>query len=201
VLLCGLSYRSSKNFSVHSLILTGVIFGFYLLVHGALPHSRRKPRKNALVAHLAYRRPLVHGHFPYQDSGRCNARGRLRLILFLPRAKRPLARRRKKRHLGMETGKVKKLVFITASLITGACVSASGIIGVRRPDGAHLMRKLIAPTTGIFCPPRRWRGGIPAAVRRGGENAYCPGRTARRSDNSIAGGTILPLFLLRETNR
>jgi len=52
----------------------------------------------------------------------------------------------------METGKVKKLVFITASLITGACVSASGIIGFVGLMVPHLMRKLIGPDHRYLLP-------------------------------------------------
>ncbi|MFH1318543.1 MAG: iron ABC transporter permease [Candidatus Omnitrophota bacterium] len=46
-------------------------------------------------------------------------------------------------HLGVNAKRVKKIIFITASCITGACVSASGIIGFVGIIIPHFMRKFV----------------------------------------------------------
>jgi len=49
-------------------------------------------------------------------------------------------------HLGLAVGKIKALIFVTASLITAVGVSVSGIIGFVGLIIPHFMRRLIGPT-------------------------------------------------------
>ncbi|UCB57239.1 MAG: iron ABC transporter permease [Candidatus Omnitrophota bacterium] len=49
----------------------------------------------------------------------------------------------KARHLGVNAEQVKKILFITASFITGACVAASGIIGFVGLIIPHFMRRIV----------------------------------------------------------
>lgn len=49
----------------------------------------------------------------------------------------------KARHLGVSAAQVKKILFITASFITGACVAASGIIGFVGLIIPHFMRRIV----------------------------------------------------------
>ncbi len=62
--------------------------------------------------------------------------------------------------LGVNTETTKKIVFITASLITGACVSACGIIGFVGLVIPHLMRKLTGPDHRFLLPASALAGGI-----------------------------------------
>ena len=60
----------------------------------------------------------------------------------------------------MNTNRAKKIVFVTASLITGACVSASGIIGFVGLVMPHLIRKITGPDHRLLLPASALAGGI-----------------------------------------
>ncbi len=55
-------------------------------------------------------------------------------------------------HLGVNSKQVKKLLFIAASCITGACVAASGIIGFVGLIIPHLMRKIVGVDHRLLLP-------------------------------------------------
>ena len=63
-------------------------------------------------------------------------------------------------HLGLETELVKKLLFIITSLITGACVAASGIIGFVGLIVPHFMRRFTGPDHQILIPASILGGAI-----------------------------------------
>lgn len=55
-------------------------------------------------------------------------------------------------HLGIEVEKLKKILFIITSLITGALVSVSGIIGFVGLIIPHIMRLIVGPNHKILIP-------------------------------------------------
>jgi len=55
-------------------------------------------------------------------------------------------------HLGVNSKQVKKILFFTASCITGACVAASGIIGFVGLIIPHFMRKIIGVDHRLLLP-------------------------------------------------
>ena len=55
-------------------------------------------------------------------------------------------------HLGVNSRRVKKILFITASCITGACVAASGIIGFVGLIIPHFMRKIVGVDHRLLIP-------------------------------------------------
>ncbi|MDI6703662.1 MAG: iron ABC transporter permease [bacterium] len=63
-------------------------------------------------------------------------------------------------HLGVEVIKVKRLLFIITSFITGGCVSASGIIGFVGLIIPHFMRQLIGPNHVVLIPASVLAGAI-----------------------------------------
>ncbi len=63
-------------------------------------------------------------------------------------------------HLGLEVESVKKLLFIVASLITGACVAASGIIGFVGLIAPHFIRRFSGPDHRILIPASALGGAI-----------------------------------------
>lgn len=63
-------------------------------------------------------------------------------------------------HLGLETELVKKLLFIITSLITGACVAASGIIGFVGLIVPHFMRRFTGPDHQALIPASILGGAI-----------------------------------------
>lgn len=63
-------------------------------------------------------------------------------------------------HLGLEAELVKKLLFIITSLITGACVAASGIIGFVGLIVPHFMRRFTGPDHQVLIPASILGGAI-----------------------------------------
>lgn len=64
------------------------------------------------------------------------------------------------RHLGVETERLKKIMLISASLITAAAVSISGIIGFIGLIIPHAMRILVGPDNRILIPSSALAGTI-----------------------------------------
>ncbi|CAG34944.1 FecCD family ABC transporter permease [Desulfotalea psychrophila] len=62
--------------------------------------------------------------------------------------------------LGVETARVRKILLITASLITAVCVSATGIIGFIGLIVPHLMRIVVGPDNRKLLPVSFLAGGI-----------------------------------------
>ncbi|OIO76277.1 MAG: hypothetical protein AUJ85_00950 [Elusimicrobia bacterium CG1_02_37_114] len=63
-------------------------------------------------------------------------------------------------YLGMDTENVRKIFFIIASIIVGACVSVSGIIGFVGLLIPHLMRKITGPVHAVLIPASALAGAI-----------------------------------------
>jgi iron complex transport system permease protein len=63
-------------------------------------------------------------------------------------------------HLGVETELIKKILFLIASFITGACVSAAGIIGFVGLIIPHFMRRLTGPDHDMLIPASALGGAI-----------------------------------------
>lgn len=63
-------------------------------------------------------------------------------------------------HLGLETDLVKRLLFIITSLVTGACVAASGIIGFVGLIVPHFMRRFTGPDHQVLIPASILGGAI-----------------------------------------
>jgi len=62
--------------------------------------------------------------------------------------------------LGVEVERVKKIVFVFASLITGAVVSVSGLIGFVGLVVPHLVRMIWGPDHRFLLPASALMGGI-----------------------------------------
>lgn len=63
-------------------------------------------------------------------------------------------------HLGVNSKQVKKILFITASFITGACVAASGIIGFVGLIIPHFLRKIVGVDHRVLLPASCITGAI-----------------------------------------
>lgn len=66
----------------------------------------------------------------------------------------------KARHLGVNAEDVKKILFIAASFITGACVAACGIIGFVGLLVPHFMRKIVGTDHRLLLPASCIAGAI-----------------------------------------
>lgn len=63
-------------------------------------------------------------------------------------------------HLGVNSHQVKKILFITASVITGACVAASGIIGFVGLIVPHFMRRFVGVNHRLLLPASCLAGAV-----------------------------------------
>jgi iron complex transport system permease protein len=100
--------------------------------------------------------------------------------------------------LGVNTDMTKKIIFVTASLITGACVSACGIIGFVGLVVPHIMRKITGPDHRLLLPASALAGGIflplcDALAR----SVIAPVELPVGVITGLAGGIFFLFFLLR----
>lgn len=63
-------------------------------------------------------------------------------------------------HIGVDTERMKMALFLTASMITGAAVSAAGMIGFVGLIVPHFMRMIVGPDHRILIPSSFLAGGI-----------------------------------------
>ncbi|WP_419787445.1 FecCD family ABC transporter permease [Pseudodesulfovibrio sp.] len=67
---------------------------------------------------------------------------------------------RSARSLGVDTGRVRLILLLTASLISAVCVSVSGIIGFVGLIIPHLMRLAVGPDNRVLLPASGLAGGL-----------------------------------------
>jgi iron complex transport system permease protein len=151
---------SRKNFSISSLILTGVIFGFIfssavLLILALAAPDKIQPSIIWLSGDLSA--PDVR---LIAIVSAIIILGIIVLFIFSKELNILVLGEEKAATLGMNTERTKKIIFITASLITGACVCATGIIGFVGLVIPHLMRKITGPDHRILLPASALAGGI-----------------------------------------
>ena len=63
-------------------------------------------------------------------------------------------------HLGVDSNRIKKILFILASFITGACVASSGVIGFVGLIVPHFMRRIVGVNHEILLPSSCLAGAI-----------------------------------------
>ncbi|MBN1622069.1 MAG: iron ABC transporter permease [Endomicrobiales bacterium] len=131
---------SRYNFSVYTLILAGVIIGFLfsslvLLIIALSDTNKMHSTILWLMGDLSSpARGLIRIVAFFVFSG-------LLMLLYFGRELNILTLGDEKaQHLGVNAEFIKKIVFIAASFITGACVSVSGTIGFAGLIVPHIMR-------------------------------------------------------------
>ena len=189
---------SRKNFTVNSLILTGVIFGFIF--------------SSAVLLILALSSPeKIHSALIWLTGDLSSASTDISLLVpimvvfgtavlyfYAGELNTLVLGEEKALTLGVETERVKKIIFITASLITGACVSVSGIIGFVGLVIPHLIRKFTGPDHRYLIPASALGGAafLPlcdAAAR----TIIAPIELPVGVITGLAGGIFFLVFLLR----
>ncbi|HBU69244.1 MAG TPA: iron ABC transporter permease [Elusimicrobia bacterium] len=161
-LICiGLVYiiASRKSFSASYLILTGVILGFIFSAAVLLMFAVADPKR----VHSALF--WLMGDLSSPETGLVKMAAAVILpgiavLLYYAREINILTLGEEKaKNLGIETGRLIKILFITASLITAACVSASGIIGFVGLIVPHWARKFTGPDNEVLLPVSAIFGG------------------------------------------
>lgn len=104
-------------------------------------------------------------------------------------------------HIGVDIEKVKKALFVIASLITGAIVSVTGMIGFVGLIVPHFMRLIVGPNHKVLIPGSLLAGGIFLvlcdAISR---VAVSPSEIPIGVITAIAGGPFF-IYLLRKKSK
>ena len=136
---------SRRYFSAHSLILSGVILNFLfssmiLLLFALVRPDELQSIMQWLLGDLSSTDTLL-----IKISSLITIAG-LALLYILARDVDILTLGEEKAtHLGVDANRTIKFVFIIASLVAGACVASSGIIGFVGIVIPHFMRRLMGP--------------------------------------------------------
>jgi iron complex transport system permease protein len=192
---------SRKNFSVNSLILTGVIFGFIFSSAVLLMLAVASPDKIQssliwLTGDLSS--PGTRLIFTVSAIVAC---GIAVLLVFSQELNILALGEEKALTLGVNTGRTKKVIFVTASLITGACVSASRIIGFVGLIIPHLMRKVTGPDHRFLLPASILAGGIFLPLCDClARSIIAPTELPVGVITGLAGGIFVLFFLLKPGN-
>jgi iron complex transport system permease protein len=148
-----------RHFSLHTLILSGVIIGFIcsslvLLIFAVVNAEKVHSALLWLMGDLSSADDRLTGLLAILVPA-----GLAALILFSRDLDLLTLGDEKAAHLGMDTVRSKKILFITASFITAACVAATGMIGFVGLMLPHFMRRFTGPGHRVLLPAAALAGG------------------------------------------
>lgn len=151
---------SRRRFSVSSLILGGIILSFIFssLVFLIFSLVRAEKVQGAifwLMGDLSSLQPALLKVIAFIIPG-----GILIFLLFGREIDLLTLGEERAAHLGMEAEGVKKMLFLVASLITGAAVAATGIIGFVGLIVPHFLRRFTGPNHRLLIPAAALGGAV-----------------------------------------
>ncbi len=151
---------SRRRFSVASLILGGIILSFIfsslvLLIFSLVRAERVQGAIFWLMGNLSSIQPALLKVIAFIIPG-----GILIFLLFGREIDLLTLGEERAAHLGMEAEGVKKMLFLVASLITGAAVAATGIIGFVGLIVPHFLRRFTGPNHRLLIPAAALGGAI-----------------------------------------
>jgi iron complex transport system permease protein len=189
---------SRKYFSIATLILAGVVLSFLfgalvLLMFALLSTDRIHSVLMWLMGDLSsteFRLTKVVGFFVIAAI--------IFLYFFSSEIDILTLGEEKATHLGVDTQKTLKILFVVSSLIAGVCVSASGIIGFVGLIIPHFMRRFTGPGHGILIPASALGGAIFLSLAdTAARTIIYPVELPVGVITGIFGGTVFLIFLLR----
>lgn len=105
-------------------------------------------------------------------------------------------------HLGLNVDMTRRILFLLASLITGACVAGSGIIGFVGLMIPHFMRKITGPSHRILLPASAIGGAIFLVLSDTlAKTINYPIELPVGVITGIFGGIFFLIFFLKQKNR
>jgi iron complex transport system permease protein len=151
---------SRRRFSVSSLILGGIILSFIfsslvLLIFSLVRAERVQGAIFWLMGNLSSIQPALLKVIAFVIPA-----GILVFLLFGREIDLLTLGEERAAHLGMEAEGVKKMLFLVASLITGAAVAATGIIGFVGLIVPHFLRRFTGPNHRLLIPAAALGGAI-----------------------------------------
>ena len=151
---------SRKYFSVPTLILAGVILSFVFssVVLLIFSLARSTDVHNVLMWLMG---DMSAAQYTILKPVALFVLAGIALLFYLSRDINLLSLGEEKAtNLGLNTENIRRVLFIIASLITGACVSASGIIGFVGLLVPHFMRQITGPGHTMLIPASALAGAV-----------------------------------------
>ncbi|OGS19528.1 MAG: hypothetical protein A2219_02265 [Elusimicrobia bacterium RIFOXYA2_FULL_50_26] len=190
---------SRHNFSTHTLVLAGVIVGFIcsslvLFIFAVTDASKLQAAIVWLMGDLstASSRLIV-------TAGAAISAGTALLWMFRQQLNILTLGDEKAAHLGINTALVKKIIFLAASLITGATVSAAGVIGFVGLILPHAVRRLAGPDHRVLIPASALAGAIFLPLcDTAARTLFAPAELPVGVITGFIGGIFFLLLLLRK---
>ena len=189
-----------QNFSTHTLVLAGVIVGFIcssavLFIFAITDASKLQAAVVWLMGDLstANNRLII-------TAGAAIVTGTALLWTFSQQLNILTLGDEKAANLGINTEVTKKIIFVAASLITGATVSAAGVIGFVGLILPHAVRRISGPDHRVLIPASALAGAIflplcDAAAR----TVFAPAELPVGVITGFIGGIFFLIFLLKKT--
>ncbi|MDI6732860.1 MAG: iron ABC transporter permease [Planctomycetota bacterium] len=151
---------SRHHFSVHSLILAGVILSFICSSLVLLIFSISKPTEIHSVMFFLMGNLSSINYYLLKIISLPILIGVVILTLFSRDIDALSLGDEKAIHLGVSAKRVRQLLFIVTSLITGCCVSAAGMVGFVGLMIPHIMRSIVGPKQGFLIISSVLSGGV-----------------------------------------
>jgi iron complex transport system permease protein len=136
---------AKQRFSVHGLILSGVILGFVFSGAVFLIFAVAKPTEIQSAMFWLMGNLYLTGYGLLAIIGPFIVIGIIAAVIFARELDIMTLGDEKATHLGVSPAVTRKALFLLTSLITGACVAVSGIIGFVGLMIPHLMRLGVGP--------------------------------------------------------
>lgn len=136
---------AKQRFSVHGLILSGVILGFVFSGAVFLIFAVAKPTEIQSAMFWLMGNLYLTGYGLLAIIGPFIVIGIIAAVIFSRELDIMTLGDEKATHLGVSPAVTRKALFLLTSLITGACVAVSGIIGFVGLMIPHLMRLAVGP--------------------------------------------------------
>ena len=189
---------SRKRFSIPSLILSGVILSFLfssvvLLIFALAKAERVHGAILWLMGDLSSAEPGL-----LKIVALLIPAGIFLIFLFSREINLLTLGEEKASHLGLQVEGVKKILFLLASVITGACVAASGIIGFVGLIVPHFLRRFTGPNHQVLIPAAVIGGAVFLALSDTlARTLIAPLELPVGVITGIFGGLFFLVFLLR----
>lgn len=103
--------------------------------------------------------------------------------------------------LGVETAKTRKILLVTASMVTAICVAVSGIIGFIGLIVPHLMRYLVGPDNRKLLPASLFAGAILLLMADTVTRAVLPSEVPIGVLTALIGGPFFCVIFRRKQKR
>ncbi len=189
---------SRRRFSIPSLILGGVILSFLfsslvLLIFSLVRAEKVQGTILWLMGDLSSVEPGILKVIAFLIPG-----GILLFFLFSREINLLTLGEERAAHLGLEAEGIKKILFLVASLVTGAAVAAAGIIGFVGLIVPHFLRRFTGPNHRLLIPASALGGAIFLTLSDTlARTIIAPLELPVGVITGIFGGVFFLLFLLR----